>query len=79
MRCPCGGIILADTDEWTTPLCDECYCAIGRPSEDPFGAIILRRIQTLSDELTVLPWWRIYKRWELATRIKINQDLLPKT
>lgn len=23
--CPCGGIILADTEEFTTPLCCECY------------------------------------------------------
>lgn len=24
-RCPCGGTILADTDEYRTPLCNECY------------------------------------------------------
>lgn len=24
-RCPCGGIILADTEEWKTPLCHECW------------------------------------------------------
>lgn len=23
-RCPCGGIILADTEDWSTPLCYEC-------------------------------------------------------
>ena len=24
-RCPCGGVILADTEDWPTPLCYECY------------------------------------------------------
>ena len=24
-RCPCGGIILADTEDWPTPLCYNCY------------------------------------------------------
>jgi len=24
-RCPCGGIILADTEDWKTPLCYSCY------------------------------------------------------
>jgi hypothetical protein len=24
-RCPCGGIILADTEDWQTPLCHECW------------------------------------------------------
>lgn len=24
-RCPCGGIILADTEDWKTPLCYTCY------------------------------------------------------
>jgi hypothetical protein len=23
--CPCGGIILADTEDWEIPLCYECY------------------------------------------------------
>lgn len=23
-RCPCGGVILADTEDWPTPLCYEC-------------------------------------------------------
>lgn len=23
--CPCGGIILADTEKWITPLCHECW------------------------------------------------------
>ena len=24
-RCPCGDVILADTEDWTTPLCYDCY------------------------------------------------------
>jgi len=28
--CACGGIILADTENWKTPLCDECYSDIER-------------------------------------------------
>ena len=24
-RCPCGGIIYADTEEWETPLCYSCF------------------------------------------------------
>lgn len=23
-RCPCGGIILADTEDWKIPMCHEC-------------------------------------------------------
>lgn len=26
-RCPCGAIILADTEDWDIPLCYECYMA----------------------------------------------------
>lgn len=33
--CPCGGIILADTEDWKTPLCPNCYEEIGSPDEDP--------------------------------------------
>ncbi len=25
MSCPCGAIILADTEDWDTPLCYECW------------------------------------------------------
>jgi len=24
-RCPCGGIILADTEDWAVPLCYSCF------------------------------------------------------
>lgn len=34
-RCPCGGIILADTEEWKTPLCNGCFEAIGSPRNEP--------------------------------------------
>lgn len=29
--CPCGGIILADTEHLTPPLCAECWHEIGEP------------------------------------------------
>jgi hypothetical protein len=29
-RCPCGGIILADTERWRTPLCHECWVPFTR-------------------------------------------------
>lgn len=32
--CPCGGIILADTEDWDIPLCYECYLEIGEPKEE---------------------------------------------
>lgn len=32
-RCPCGGIILADTENWHVPLCYECYCSLSKASE----------------------------------------------
>lgn len=25
MSCPCGGIILADTEDWAVPLCYSCF------------------------------------------------------
>lgn len=27
-RCACGGIILADSDDWDEPVCDDCYEAL---------------------------------------------------
>jgi hypothetical protein len=28
MTCPCGGIVLADTDEWSVPRCFDCWYAL---------------------------------------------------
>ena len=28
--CPCGGFILADTEDWPIPMCDECYAETKR-------------------------------------------------
>lgn len=25
IRCRCGGIILADTEDWADPVCHDCY------------------------------------------------------
>lgn len=35
MKCVCGGTILADTEDWKVPLCNECYENLGEPIEDP--------------------------------------------
>ena len=34
-RCPCGGIMLADTEDWKIPLCHSCWHDIGEPSFEP--------------------------------------------
>ncbi len=34
-RCPCGGIILADTENWVEPRCVECWIALGSPAKEP--------------------------------------------
>lgn len=34
-RCPCKNIILADTEEWNTPICCTCYEDINCPVEEP--------------------------------------------
>ena len=36
-RCPCGGIILADTEDWNVPVCYDCYVELGEPEEEPEG------------------------------------------
>jgi hypothetical protein len=36
-RCPCGGIVLADTEDWKIPRCNECYEKMGEPKKDPDG------------------------------------------
>jgi len=35
MCCPCGGIILADTEDWVTPQCHECWMKLGSPRQEP--------------------------------------------
>ena len=35
MRCACGGIILADTEDWNQPTCYKCYYALGMPEIEP--------------------------------------------
>lgn len=34
-RCACGGVILADTEDWKSPLCNSCYEDLGQPATDP--------------------------------------------
>jgi hypothetical protein len=55
--CPCGGIILADTEDWKTPLCDECYTALGEPKEDPEKEKKYEKYTGLAlDEMRELGW-----------------------
>jgi hypothetical protein len=34
-RCGCGCPMLADTEDWSSPLCVDCWEALGSPSVDP--------------------------------------------
>lgn len=34
-NCPCGGTILADTEDWKIKLCDTCYYDMGDPVHEP--------------------------------------------
>ena len=34
-RCPCGGVILADTEDWKTPRCYQCWWNLGSPENEP--------------------------------------------
>ncbi len=35
MKCTiCGGIILADTEDWEKPLCHSCWVEAGSPEEE---------------------------------------------
>lgn len=33
--CPCGGIILADTEDWVIPVCYDCFIILGSIDIDP--------------------------------------------
>lgn len=33
-KCPCGYIILADTEDWETPLCFSCYFELTKKTKD---------------------------------------------
>lgn len=41
-RCLCGGIILADSEEWRTPVCPTCWEGMGCPAFEPRAP--LRRV-----------------------------------
>lgn len=36
-RCPCGGFVLADTEDWQVPRCYTCWTRMGQPDEEPSG------------------------------------------
>lgn len=31
----CGGVILADTEDWMRPVCYDCYFELGEPTKEP--------------------------------------------
>ena len=31
----CGGVILADTEDWKIPVCNACYEGLGNPKQEP--------------------------------------------
>ena len=31
----CGGVILADTEDWKRPACYDCFFSLGEPTTDP--------------------------------------------
>ena len=41
-KCPCGGVILADTEDWKIPVCCNCWEEIGSPIDEP---VILKKLQ----------------------------------
>lgn len=47
--CPCGGIILADTEDWTIPLCCGCWEDMGCPGNEPRCMPALAGLQTKLD------------------------------
>ncbi len=36
--CACGGVILADTEDWEHPRCFDCWEDLGCPDEEPAKA-----------------------------------------
>lgn len=56
-KCPCGGIILADTEDWDTPLCHECWVPLTRLDIPA----LQREKERLRDALT-----KIERAWSFA-------------
>ena len=48
--CPCGGIILADTEDWTVPVCYECWVKLGEPEQDPGAGVVAMLPQPMKKE-----------------------------
>lgn len=60
-RCPCGGIILADTENWEEPLCHECWL--------PFAKIDIPKVLGCYNET-------IQKLLELIKELSQHPDAL---
>jgi hypothetical protein len=45
--CPCGGVILADTEKWAVPLCHECWV--------PWTRVDIPQLTEELEELRAIP------------------------
>lgn len=55
-KCPCGYIILADTEDWETPLCFSCYFELTKKTKDyqqlqSKHTALLEQVEKLVDRL----------------------------
>lgn len=39
-RCLCGGVILADCEDWRRPVCPACWQAMGCPLFEPHAPLV---------------------------------------
>lgn len=56
-HCPCGGVILADTEDWKVPLCHECWLPLTRidiPSLLELSIMTFKRMRELESEYQTL-------------------------
>lgn len=58
IRCSCGGIILADTEDWAKPLCADCY-----------HDLEIQKTRNLALELQDIKQKKIIKKFKFAINI----------
>lgn len=74
-RCPCGGIILADTEDWKIPLCHSCWNDIGEPSFEPKHDRTLLALAERSEKM-----WRALAAYDsLKQQALAMREALAKT
>lgn len=52
----CGGILLADTEDWKQPVCPSCHILLGEPENEPAPIILqhLREFRSLQRITSIL-------------------------